>query len=69
MKCNIGKSDKWIRIVLGVALIVIGLLINNLIIAVVGLIPLGTALLNFCPLYTLVGVDTGCGKPEEKPQA
>ncbi len=60
MKKKIGTVDKWIRIVLGLALLALfvwgtgaarwwGLL---------GLIPLITALLGYCPLYSLLKINT-----------
>ncbi|MDI1253019.1 DUF2892 domain-containing protein [Thermomonas sp.] len=57
MKANIGKIDKWIRIVLGVALIAWAAT-GGPMWAWIGVIPLATALINFCPLYRLVGINT-----------
>lgn len=57
---NIGKTDQIIRIVLGIAILIIGYL-NHSWWGLVGLIPLGTALLGYCPLYPLVGMNT-CSK-------
>ena len=57
MKANIGKIDKWIRIVLGVALIAWAAT-GGPVWAWIGVIPLATALINFCPLYRLVGINT-----------
>lgn len=54
---NIGKTDKIIRIVLGIVILGIGYM-NHSWWGLVGLIPLGTALLNYCPLYPFVGVNT-----------
>ena len=54
---NIGKTDKIIRIVLGIAILLIGFM-NHSWWGLIGLIPLGTALLGYCPLYPLVGVNT-----------
>ena len=57
MKANIGKIDKWIRIVLGVALIAWAAT-GGPVWAWIGVVPLATALINFCPLYRLVGINT-----------
>jgi len=54
---NIGKTDKIIRIILGIAILVLGYMYHSWW-GLVGLIPLGTALLGYCPLYPLVGVNT-----------
>jgi hypothetical protein len=61
---NVGKTDKYVRIGAGIALI--GLAATGTIGAwgFIGLVPLATGLLNTCPAYTLLGVDTS--KPEEK---
>jgi hypothetical protein len=59
MMCNIGKVDKIIRLVLGVVIIGWGIMNNNWL-GAIGLIPLGTALMGWCPLYSMLGVDTGC---------
>jgi len=63
--CNIGKIDKIVRIVLGVALIAWGFIAQNWL-GAIGLIPLGTALIGFCPLYKIVNIDTGCKVAEAK---
>jgi len=59
MTCNIGKVDKIIRLVLGVVIIVWGVM-NNSWLGAIGLIPLGTALMGWCPLYSILGINTGC---------
>ncbi len=60
MKCNIGKIDKTLRIVLGLALIAYGVYVGNYIIAAVGLVPLLTAFISICPLYSMLAINTGC---------
>ncbi|MCH9812806.1 MAG: DUF2892 domain-containing protein [Epsilonproteobacteria bacterium] len=64
MKCNIGKIDKMLRIIIGLVLIATGIYLQNYIIAAIGAIPLLTALTHFCPLYTLLGLNTGCQSKE-----
>jgi len=59
MTCNIGKIDKIIRLVLGVVIIALGV-VNNSWLGAIGLIPLGTALIGWCPLYSILGINTGC---------
>jgi len=58
--CNLGLWDRIGRVVIGLVLIVIGLLGNP--IGWVGLVPLVTAAIGFCPLYAIVGLNTGCRK-------
>jgi len=69
MNCNIGKMDKILRLVLGLALIGIGTFAGIWWLAVVGIIPIATALIGFCPLYPLLGINTGCKSGEETTEA
>ena len=66
MKKNVGTTDKWIRIILGIILLTLLFVIQSdwRWIGLVGLIPLGTGLLNYCPLYSLFGISTN--KSEHK---
>jgi hypothetical protein len=70
MKSNVGKTDKLIRLL--VALVGILLYIFNVITGTAGIVVLAiaavlilTALVNFCPLYTVFGLST-CKKEEGK---
>ncbi|GAA3899243.1 DUF2892 domain-containing protein [Halomonas cibimaris] len=58
MNCNVGKIDKTIRIVVGIALIVLAL--TDVIGAWgwVGILPLATGFISFCPAYRLLGLNT-----------
>jgi len=60
MKKNIGRTDKWIRIVLGVALLAFALVAQSgwRWLGLIGIIPLVTAFLGYCPLYALLGIST-----------
>jgi len=62
MKANVGGVDKILRIVAG--LVLIGLAIAGIGTpwTWIGVVPLATGLINFCPLYLLVGTST-CKKP------
>ena len=57
MKANVGMIDKAVRIVLGLLIIVWGVMANNWL-GLIGLIPLATAVVGFCPAYTLIGINT-----------
>ena len=57
MKKNVGATDKTIRIVIGLFLIVWGIF-NSKLWIVLGLVPLITGLINYCPLYKLLGIST-----------
>lgn len=63
MKKNVGSTDRIVRVVLA---IVFGVLYFSgtvtgtagIVLAVLGAVFLLTAMVGFCPLYTLVGVNT-----------
>ena len=57
MKPNVGSVDKWLRMGLGVALVVWAAT-GGPVWAWLGVIPLLTGLFSFCPLYRLLGVNT-----------
>lgn len=57
MKANVGSADRIIRIVLGIVIIVLGFVFKSWW-GLVGLLPLITGLVNFCPAYSLIGVST-----------
>ncbi|MDR3652037.1 MAG: DUF2892 domain-containing protein [Paludibacter sp.] len=64
MKKNMGSTDKIIRLVIAVVLIVLyykEVLVGTLgiIALVVALVFTLTSLISFCPLYTLFGMNTG----------
>lgn len=57
MKANVGGIDKILRIVVGIALI-IWALVGGPVWAWIGVVPLATGLLGWCPAYTLLGMNT-----------
>ena len=57
MTTNVGMIDRVIRIIIGVALIVWGYMNQNWW-GAVGLVPLLTALIGWCPPYALLGIKT-----------
>jgi hypothetical protein len=58
MKANIGGVDRTLRIVLGIALIALTLAGTIGVWGWIGVLPVATALLKFCPLYSLLGMST-----------
>jgi hypothetical protein len=60
MNHNVGSVDKVVRIIMGLALLsLIYFLDGNLRwIGLIGIVPLMTAMMGFCPLYTLFGIRT-----------
>jgi len=57
MKNNVGKTDKIIRIVIGLAIAVLGIYYQSYW-GLLAIIPLGTALIGSCGLYSLLGINT-----------
>ncbi len=57
MKCNVGKTDKIIRVILGVAIIAVGIYYKSWW-GAIGLIPLLTGLAGNCLLYKPFGIST-----------
>lgn len=57
MKPNIGKTDKLIRIFLGGAIVGAGLYYQSWW-GLIGLVPIATAPINFCPLYAPFKIST-----------
>jgi DUF2892 family protein len=63
MTCNVGGVERPIRIVLGIALLGVGAFaglppIGTGITLVVGTIMLVTGAIGFCPVWTLLGINT-----------
>ena len=58
LAANVGTTDRIIRIVAGLALIALTLMGQIGIWGWLGLVPIATAFLKFCPAYTLFGIRT-----------
>jgi hypothetical protein len=58
MKSNVGGIDKILRIVVGLGLVAWALVGSGPVWAWIGVVPLATGLLNWCPAYTLFGMNT-----------
>jgi membrane-associated protease RseP (regulator of RpoE activity) len=58
MKSNVGGMDKLLRIVAGLVLIVLAATGMVGVWGWIGVVPLVTGLFNFCPVYSLLGMNT-----------
>jgi len=60
MKANVGSIDKAVRIIIALVLFSLFFVFegNMRYIALIGLIPLLTAFMSWCPLYTIFGLST-----------
>ena len=63
MQRNVGNTDKLLRIIAGVVLLALGLTGVIGWWGAIGIVPLATGLLNWCPAYTLLGIRTCKVKP------
>jgi hypothetical protein len=57
MKCNVGKTDRIIRALIGLIVIAVGVYLKSWW-GAIGLVPLFTAAIGWCGLYTLFGIST-----------
>ena len=58
MGCNVGGVDRILRIVVGLALVILAATHTIGIWGWIGVVPLATGLLGRCPAYTLFGIKT-----------
>ncbi len=58
MKFNVGGIDRILRIVVGLALVAWAALLGGPVWAWIGIVPLATGAVGFCPLYPLLGMNT-----------
>ena len=59
MKPNVGTLDRAARGIVGVALIALAATGTVGVWGYIGIVPLATAFMRFCPLYVLLGLNTG----------
>ena len=61
LTCNLGQGDRTVRIIFGIGLIVGGFFTGGtpgVVMGIVGLIPLITGLVGYCPAYSLFHLST-----------
>jgi hypothetical protein len=65
MNTNVGVADKVVRIVVGVGLLTLMLVLEGNVrwLGLIGIVPLATALIGYCPLYSVLGLSTCSMKP------
>lgn len=57
-KTNVGSADRFIRILVGIALIALVFVGPQTPWGWIGIVPLVTGLLRTCPLYSLIGINS-----------
>lgn len=65
MKTNVGGIDKILRIVAGLVLIGLAIMGIGAPWTWIGVVPLATALIGWCPVYPLLGINTCPMKSKE----
>jgi hypothetical protein len=65
MKKNVGKVDKIIRIIVGIVILLIGIVAGSWW-GIIGILPIITAIIGWCPPYQLLGISTCKVKPSEE---
>jgi hypothetical protein len=58
MKANVGTIDRVLRVVIGLVLLGLAATGTVGVWGWIGIVPLATAALGFCPLYTVLGFST-----------
>lgn len=64
MKTNIGTSERIVRVVLGVGILSLAFVGPQSPWAYLGILPVVSGLVGWCPPYTLLGIDTAHPKPK-----
>lgn len=57
MKCNVGQTDRLLRIIIGLVILVLGYIYSSWW-GLIGLIPLLTGLFRWCPAYLPCKIST-----------
>jgi hypothetical protein len=58
MKLNVGGIDRVLRILVGLGLVAWAALLGGPVWAWIGIVPLATGAIGFCPLYPILGMNT-----------
>lgn len=66
MKRNVGPTDRIIRLILGVIIILLGVVFNSWW-GLIGVLVFLTGLVGWCSLYSLFGISTSKIKDQETP--
>lgn len=61
MKCNVGKTDQALRVILAMVIAALGIYFKSWW-GLMAIVPLVTGLISFCPLYKILGFSTCLNK-------
>jgi len=64
MHKNVGKIDKVVRVVIGLGLLSLVFVLEGSTrwLGLIGLVPLATVAISWCPVYTILGIKTNKGE-------
>lgn len=65
MECNVGMKEQKLRVLAGLAMIGIGAYYNTRALAVLGMIPIITGMIRWCPVNEALGYN-GCAPQEHE---
>ena len=57
MKCNVGGTERFIRLVVGAIMLFLGLYLRSWW-GIIGLVPLITGAIRYCPISAMLGIST-----------
>lgn len=57
MKCNVGKTEQIVRIVIGVGIVLLGVSYKSWW-GIIGLVPIITGTIRYCPASDVLGIST-----------
>lgn len=64
MKCNVGRTEQYIRIIFGILLILLGIYFKSWW-GLIGIIPIITGSIRYCPISDILGIST-CDVEEQQ---
>ncbi|MFK5937217.1 MAG: DUF2892 domain-containing protein [Sulfurimonas sp.] len=59
---NEGIEDRFLRAVIGLGFLVVGVFTLNYILITIAVVLMGTGIVGLCPLYSILRINTGCKK-------
>lgn len=65
MNKNVGGIDKTLRIIAGIIILALGI-INQSLLGLIGIIPLLTGIIGWCPLYIPFKINSSCKNDNKK---
>lgn len=57
MKCNVGRTEQIVRVVIGVVIVLFGLYYKSWW-GIIGLVPIVTGAIRYCPASDVLGIST-----------